>query len=181
MSDSSNKNGLILFFVALLVIGGIIFFAMQEKPSTNNTQIIDGWMATTTAGVSFQYPPTLDAKYISLAEWPPQVKIIDEPFSCTEAGNTVDRGGATQSRTINGTQYCVVTSSEGAAGSTYTNYVFAFAPNKSTSTVALVIFTLKYPQCLNYDEPLQTACKTEQDSFNVDTLADRMARTLVVN
>jgi hypothetical protein len=70
-----------------------------------------------------------------------------------------------------GQTYCVTKQSEGAAGSVYTTYQYETALGDS---IATVLFTLRTPQCLNYDNPQQSACISEQTGFDVDVLADRI-------
>jgi len=183
MSDSPNETGLILFFLALLVIGGVVFWVMQGKPNTNieNPKSIDGWMTTTTGLVTFQYPETLNTKYISLSVWPPLVQVAEGPVPCVAVGGGVfdDTTVFRQKRTINGREYCVTTASEDAEGSVHWQYLYAFTPKNSTSTVTLA-FSLRFPQCLNYDDPERTACQTEQSAFSIDQTIDQIAQTVTL-
>ena len=45
----------------------------------------------------------------------------------------------------------------------------------------MLTFTLRWVQCLNYDEPKAFACKAEQASFDVNSLAGRLAATVKLN
>jgi hypothetical protein len=118
-------------------------------------------------GVQFQYPRTLPTRYISApAEgWPPQVVLEGGEYSCAEE----------QQRMIGDREYCVVETSEGAAGSTYRTYEYIAAQG---DFLARVKFTLQFPQCGNYGEDEQPACETEQSTFDVDGLADRIASSI---
>jgi hypothetical protein len=116
-------------------------------------------------GASYKYAD-LSTKYISTVEWPPKVTVTNKPYTC------VERTGVTSSQTINGHEYCVTKTVEGAAGSTYTDYVYAFG--KDGKTVSLS-FNLRSVQCGNYNDPEKTACEKERAAFNPDTLADQMA------
>lgn len=105
------------------------------------------------------------AKYIHPLEWPPKIQTLNKLFTCAEA----DR------RVVNGHTYCVTQSTEGAAGSIYTQYSYAFARGNQT---IVFTFTLRFVQCGNYSEPQKTECENERSSFNLDSIVDRMARTI---
>jgi hypothetical protein len=129
-----------------------------------------------TSGISFSYPPTLGTQYINTVDWPPKAQLITEAFACHPAGNTTAQGGKTDSITINGHRYCLTEEVEGAAGSTYTQYAYAFPNNDNT---IILTFTLRAPQCANYNKPKQTECKTEEASFNINNVVDQIAQSIV--
>lgn len=132
---------------------------------------------TNSDGVSFKYPTKLQTEYIKVQDWPPQVKILDAPFACTTAGNAIDRAGKTDSRQINGNNYCVTEVVEGAAGSIYTQYAYIF---QKDGKVVDFTFTLRAIQCANYEDPKKTECENERSTFNINTLVDQMAQTVVI-
>ncbi len=115
-------------------------------------------------GIQFMYPDTLPTTFISAAQWPPEVVLEGGDYSCAEE----------QELMIDDRAYCVVQTSEGAAGSMYTTYEYITAQG---DFLARVKFTLKFPQCMNYPEPNQSACKAEQSSFDINGLADRIAQS----
>jgi hypothetical protein len=162
---------LIAVIVLIAIIGGAAYF-LTKKPVTEpagpapvgTTTEQTSLMSTTTNGVMFSYPE-LTTTYVSAAEWPPKVEQLDD-FSCAPTDNGPT--GKVEKRTINGKVYCVTIESEGAAGSTYVTYGYT---TDRGDAVLRATFTLRFPQCLNYDDPNQTSCKNEQASFNVDTLA----------
>jgi hypothetical protein len=127
--------------------------------------------------VSFEYPEKLTTEFIHAVDWPPQLQITDEPFSCTEAGSETARAGRTEKRMVDNREYCVTKASEGAAGSVYTQYAYAFPKNNGT---AIFTFSLRSVQCGNYDEPNMGRCEAEREAFDMDGVMDRMARTLVL-
>lgn len=117
-------------------------------------------------GIQFMYPTTLPTKYISAQEWPPQVSLTTgEEYSCTEQDE----------RMIGDRAYCTVITSEGAAGSTYRTYEYITAQG---DFLASVKFILRFPQCANYDEPQRSACATEQTTFDINGLVDRMLSSI---
>lgn len=147
----------------------------------------DLWQTTTDdkAGITFQYPTDLLTTYIHTVDWPPKVQVLYEAFTCTEAGTETARAGKTEQRLVDDRTYCVTTESEGAAGSIYTNYAYAFPLYSTGSTQAdrkVIIFTfsLRAVQCANYDEPQKTDCEKEREAFDLDSIIDRMARSITV-
>jgi hypothetical protein len=155
------------------------FAPCPTAPPTNEPPVAvePGWIdhADAATGVSFQYPKDLGTKYIDTVDWPPQVSVAAGPFTCTAGGSEIASAGVTTPQVINGHDYCVTRESEGAAGSTYTLYTYAFS--KGNKTVILT-FNLRFPQCLNYDNPKQTECLDERQSFDIDGTIDRIAATL---
>ncbi len=135
----------------------------------------DIWKTATSNGITFQYPKTLFTEYIHTVDWPPQVQVLNELFICTEAGTETARAGQTVKRMVDDRTYCVTKESEGAAGSIYTNYAYAFPKDGKTIILA---FSLRAVQCANYDNPQKTACENERSAFDLDSTVDRMARSI---
>ena len=129
-------------------------------------------------GVSFLYPETLQTTYISTVDWPPQVLTNEESFTCTEAGSTAERAGGTMRTVIDDNEYCVTKVSEGAAGSTYTSY--AYARSMTSGGTTIMTFSLRMPQCGNYDDPEQSVCMSEQATFSIDPIVGAMFATLSI-
>lgn len=116
-------------------------------------------------GIQFMYAETLPTTYISTAEWPPTVSLEAGDYSCARQDEIV----------IGDRSLCAIKSSEGAAGSTYTAYDYRTAQG---DFIARVKFTLRFPQCMNYDEPQQSACLSEQANFDINGLADRILSSI---
>jgi hypothetical protein len=133
------------------------------------------WKTGKSIGLTFKYPSTLGTIYIQTVDFPPKLQVLATPFTCTEAGKETARAGMTSMQTINDNTYCVTIESEGAAGTTYTKYAYAWARNDGTT---ILTFSLRVPQCENYDDPKKTECKTEVKSFNLDAIADAMAQSV---
>lgn len=144
-------------------------------PSPDCTARAAGWEAVTDQGAAFEYPPDLGTAYIHAANWPPQLVLSDEPFSCTAAGAEAARAGRTEPATIDGRAYCVTRVTEGAAGSVYTQYAYAAPLN---GRVAILTFSLRAVQCGNYDEPRRAECERERAAFSIDHIAGRIHRTI---
>jgi tryptophan-rich sensory protein len=126
---------------------------------------------------AFFYPETLPTDYIHTVDWPPQVQVIHQPFSCTEGGSEIARAGKTEKLVVDGDEYCVTKETEGAAGSVYTMYAYAFPKNQKT---IILTFALRRVQCANYDDPQKTACEKERLSFNTDILAHKIIQSIAV-
>lgn len=116
-------------------------------------------------GIQFMYPEKLPTTYISAQTWPPAVQLEAGEYSCAEQDEVY----------IGDRSLCVVRTSEGAAGSTYTAYEYITGQG---DFLARVKFTLRFPQCMNYNEPEQGACAREQANFDVNGLADRILSSI---
>lgn len=126
-------------------------------------------------GITFSYPGELPTKYISTVDWPPKVEFLNEFFACNVSGTETTPEGRREKRTVNGRQYCRTTVSEGAAGSVYNQYTYAFADNDNT---LILSFTLRFVQCGNYDGAEKSACESERASFDVDIIVDSIAQSV---
>lgn len=118
-------------------------------------------------GVQFQYPQTLSTSYISVTAegWPPAVVLEGGDYSCAEQ----------DIRMVGDREYCAVEASEGAAGSVFRTFEYI---TEQGDFVARVKFTLQFPQCGNYGEDEQSACETEQATFDINGLADRITSSI---
>lgn len=124
--------------------------------------------------VTFQYPDQLAVTYIHSVDWPPQIAVNNGPFYCIEGGSEIAQVGKTQKIAINGREYCLTEESEGAAGSVYTQYAYSFPKNEKVLTFT---FTLRSVQCANYDDPQKTQCEKERQTFDINSIVDRMAQS----
>lgn len=187
--ENNGKTLIILLVAAILIaIGAYLYYDLNRadvdivpedisnqlnddnEPETEETE----WRFANTAEYSFQYPADLGFSYLELTDWPPAVQVTDDVFTCEEAGEETDRAGRTEAVTIGTREYCRTTIVEGAAGSVYTQYAYAFPHNDGT---AIMTFSTRAPRCENYDGGEVTACQNETEDFDADDLADRMART----
>lgn len=117
------------------------------------------------------FDTALTTKHISTPDvvWPSVVKLSVGVFSCNVQGTNTSETGKVELKTIAGTQYCVTTHNEGAAGSMYTTYIYT---TEIKNQLATTTFTLRFVQCDNYDDPEKTLCKTEREQFNPDIMAN---------
>lgn len=129
----------------------------------------------TEAGVSFKYPQTLLTQYMHVQDWPPQIVVSNNIFSCTQAGSEIAPGGKSILHIINMHTYCVTTEMQGAAGSMYTQYAYAAEKNGQT---LIATFSIRAVQCGNYEEPKKTECEQERASFDLDTVVDQIFESI---
>ena len=114
----------------------------------------------------------LPAQYVgTTAPWPPEVTVATGAYSCNTTKPTGEVATTISEKSIHGHTYCVTTESEGAAGSTYTTYTYESALGAVRHKVN---FVLRRVQCMNYDEPVQSACIQTQRDFDVDAVADAL-------
>lgn len=140
----------------------------------------DNWKTSTdpVTGSSLRYPETIPTTYIHTVDWPPKLQLVEGPFTCIQAGQEIDRAGKTESRVINGKDYCVTTLTEGAAGSTYTQYAYA---TQIGGKVAVLTFTLRQASsCSNYDDPQKSECEAERATFTIDPIIGQIIETIVL-
>lgn len=169
----------VLFALGLIVVlGGVALLYWRESAPKDLVQN-DNWLvySDNATGVSFSYPETFETKYIHAVDWPPQAQILKQPYACAEAGVEIERAGKTEKRLVDNREYCRTTVVGGAAGSTYTQYAYAFSSNNST---AILTFTIRAVQCANYDEVERVACEGEREAFDIDGMVDRIARSITL-
>lgn len=148
-------------------------------PAPENQDLIPGdnekVLVDSVQGVEFLYADPFPASFITPQAWPPNVTVSEEEFSCQIGGSEVELAGKIEQKTLGGSTYCRTTQSEGAAGSTYTTYTYEVVKNEKLITVD---FVLRLVQCQNYDDPQQTACTDERDTFDPDILVIRLSESL---
>lgn len=173
--------------ILLIITVGVIVFTRNK--GTQNLRVVPTTQPSPTAAtqnaglktyvdndqnVSFQYPESLQAKYIRAQKWPPDIAISSDSFSCKESGQIQGQLLVVRKKMGN-TTYCIENTTEGAAGTLYSNYTYSFI--KKSKLVKLQ-FTIAYPQCGNYPDPQKTECEGERQTFDLDALIDRIAQSV---
>ncbi|MCX6784784.1 MAG: hypothetical protein NTV81_02505 [Candidatus Komeilibacteria bacterium] len=125
--------------------------------------------------IQFKYPKDLQVEYITPQDWPPQITIKTGQFICNVQDGTASLPTRTLKKIYNNNTYCIEAMSEGAAGSVYTTYTYT---TQKDDKLISAKFTLRFPQCLNYDDPKKTECQNEREAFDLDGLIDRMVKTV---
>jgi len=155
-------------------------WTITENQNNNNSEPDNNlWTTTTDArGTTFQYPKELLAKYVSVVEWPPVIKIETGIYSCQTTPQEISSmSDITSERLVDNRTYCVNIKNEGAVGSVYSSYVYTTAKN---GKLVKVSFTLQYPNCNNYDEEQRKACTSEREAFDIDSTIDRIVQSVVI-
>ncbi len=140
----------------------------------------NGWLTKTDSdtNLTFEYPKTLGTTYTTAIDWPPLFQVVG-PYTCVQAGSVTSSAGLTQERNIGGVNYCITLESQGAAGSIYSLYAFAFAKQLSGKNQTVIMtFSIKEVQCANYPSPKKEECQTERASFNIDSIASQIAQSV---
>jgi len=174
LSQGGFSAIILVVIIVLVVIGmGLIAWKQGWIDETVN------WKTFTSAdnGATFRYPENLSTIYIYAQEWPPRLLIMDNAgFSCKEGGLGISGfPGMTIQKQINNIIYCIENTSEEAAGTFYTDYTYTFLKD---SRLVKLSFTLAYPQCENYNDPQKTECEQERQTFDLDTLINRIAESV---
>lgn len=178
------KYDSLILILSILFVAGLIYFGRgiwQKSPipkTSSPVSIPSDWLTKVdaTSSVSFRYPKDFGTTFLHAFTWPPQVQVLNQPYSCTEGGSEIMQAGQTQKDIIAGKEYCVTRESEGAAGSIYTNYAYAFPFQNET---AILTFTVRFVQCANYDEPSTTKCFNERAALNIDDIIGKVAQSFV--
>lgn len=177
MITPKNRKAVLVIALALLAAGVLYAVDTREVAAPYQPDQDTGGSTHTSGGTTFKYPEELPYEYISAQDWPPSAQVLGGAFTCTEAGLPEGRAGETSQRTVDGNTYCVTEVVNGAAGSIYTQYAYAFPKDDKT---VILTFTLRAVQCGNYDEPEKTRCEAERQAFDIDRIVDRIAQTLVL-
>jgi hypothetical protein len=130
----------------------------------------------------------LNTEYIGSQDWevnivdeeenyPPKFKITEGQIDCTITSSESGLLTRTAKRRIDGRIYCIESTSEGAAGTIYTQYAYSTIKNGSLITVSCVI---RCPQCINYSEPQRTECANERGTFDLDKIIGYIVKNLSV-
>ncbi len=100
----------------------------------------------------------------------PGLSIVNGEIECEETNN-LDSSLAPRTivKVIKGHKYCIQASSEGAAGSVYTEYAYTTVKGDS---VYLVRFIAHDTNCGNYPEEERVKCEAERETLDLDILVD---------
>lgn len=156
--------------------------AVQNVNRNLNTETapVSEWKTFTgpAGDFSLQYPDPFPARFVTPQHWPPTLQIRRGTFDCTTAGSgTQLLSNTKREREINSKAYCIETSSEGAAGTIYTDYTYTTARGDQ---LYILTFTLATVQCGNYDEPKRGDCLTDQTRLDTDGMVDRIVESVRV-
>ena len=125
--------------------------------------------------ISWLYPEKLSANFISAQTWPPKVSISGMAYNCPVTDASSSLPDRTTERRVDNRTYCVTATSEGAAGSVFTDYTYSRVKDGKLINIS---FALRYPQCDNYDDPQKSDCKGERETFDLDSIIDKIVQSL---
>lgn len=177
-SKKANRIWLIaagIVFVVVLALY-VYFVYIAIRAGSKDKQYV-GWKDANAQNIDFKYPDNIGTKYISTIDWPPKLNIISGQYTCTPGGSETARAGGTIAEKIGKNDFCVTRESEGAAGSIYVMYAYAFPLNDKTG---IFTFSLRFVQCDNYDEPNMSECKTERETFDPNIIVGKMFDSIFV-
>lgn len=158
------KKTLLIIFTVFILIGIFYFF---EKPQPQEESLIFG-----------QIEP-LNTKYISGQVWPPQIVVSEEAnLICEETPKESSFSLRTYKEVFNNQEYCITASSEGAAGSIYTEYSYTTLKFKK---LIRLDFVLRFNNCANYEEVENLACTQERESFNPTKYIDKIISEALIS
>ncbi|MBL7156233.1 MAG: hypothetical protein ISS87_01390 [Candidatus Pacebacteria bacterium] len=195
--NTNWKNIAIVAIILALVFAGILGYQLISVPKQvaqlpeinvpeqtpeipeepEQPQIPADWKAYRGNGYAFYYPEELNMDYVNIYPWPPEV-VISLPDTTIPVSLDSLCSGISYSElvTIKDTIYCVTTRSDGAAGTSYSNYeYFTYKDN----WLAFLAFEMRLPNCGNFyglDNKMEQ-CKKEQSEFDPNVLADQILST----
>jgi len=167
----SKHTKVLLAIFVLLLIGGIFYLFSPTWFGKNQIQVKN----EDPKNFEIAFPESLNQKYIKEIKWPPTVTIgeIDQAPPCEVTGPYEEAGRESSLPTtvsrqfLAGEVYCIEAVSEGAAGSTYTEFTYTTIKDDKLIEIN---FTLQFPRCDNYDEPEKTACARERVTLDLDNI-----------
>lgn len=171
--DNRKSEALLLLGYTLALLFGIIIVSsvLLNRFSNSSAPVDSSWLTATSTVATVRYPQAFSSEYVSPVAWPPKVQLVSEVYAC----DTLSASKA-EHIIVSGHDYCKTIMKGAAAGSAYTEYSYSF---KQGAQTAVLSFTLRFPQCMNYDEPRAMECKTAQKSFDADSLADTIAQAVI--
>ncbi len=160
-------------------------YVSRSEPNCEFAQCPDGssnlWKTITDSktGITFKYPEKLLTNYIFTQSWPPKVAVSDKKYEldCPETPAESSLPNRVAKRLVDNRTYCVKASSEGAAGTVYTTYNYSTIKENKLVDIS---FVLAYPQCDNYGEPERSQCRNERETFDLDSVVDRIAQSVTL-
>ncbi|MBM3271761.1 hypothetical protein FJY94_00520 [Candidatus Kaiserbacteria bacterium] len=161
--------------IVVAVFAARVFISRTTPVSTEDVYARWNEGIGETADTVFRYPRDLGLAYVTAAAWPPVVQVSRGLFTCNPTSEEESYQAQVAWRTVGKASYCVSLMREGAAGSEYDSYEYTTSRGEA---IIRVSFTVQRPQCMNYDEPQQGACKREQSAFDADALAASIVETI---
>lgn len=144
------------------------------------------YLYTEEGNIESNLPDSFKANYISFQNYGSNVFKAEEypkleswvengEIECNETPLESSLPLRISKKKINSQKYCIGASSEGAAGSVYTQYAYTTVIGDN---VYLVQFVVRYSSCSNYPDKERRECEVERENFNLDNLVDSEVRLM---
>ena len=171
MTPEEGKIKIWAILILLVVVTGIFFIKTkyEDVRCSLGNELCENLTTLEKNNFSFTYPKETGTEFISFFDWPPIIVTLEETYSCENAGSIDESSGKTEERRINGKNYCITEIVGAALGSMYTQY--AYLTEKSGKLFSIV-FSLRKPNCGNYDETKKAECEKRQNEYNIDKVVD---------
>jgi len=162
------KNKILLILVIVIIASGAYYFTQKDKEEPEVFQ----------EQINFQIPENIATGYTSFQDWrikviydeteyPSNFTIVDGQIDCEETPPEGSLPSGINKKVIGDRVYCIERVSEGAAGSVYTTYNYSTIYDNSLVSIS---FVTRCPNCYNFDDPAQTDCIKERETFDLDAL-----------
>ena len=182
ISDDSNNVVNRIKIGQRIEIGGQLLDEKSDIYKTSGTIKVTSvrYLETDPSKIKTDLPASFKADYISFRNYSSGIYKAEEyprleswvengGIECDETAPESSQPLRISKRNISGRTYCIGASSEGAAGSVYTQYAYTTVIE---GKVYVIKFLVQYPNCDNYPEAENIRCKSERESFNLDILVD---------
>lgn len=143
-------------------VAGVKYLYTEEKDLESN--LPDSFKANYISFQNYGFNIFKAEEYPKLESW-----VENGGIECNETPPESSLPLRINKREINGQKYCIGASSEGVAGSVYTQYAYTTVIENN---VYLVRFVARYSNCGNYPDKERRQCETERENFNLDNLVD---------
>ncbi|NCT55007.1 hypothetical protein GW758_03580 [Candidatus Falkowbacteria bacterium] len=160
--ELTNEESDIYKTLGTIKVSGIKSLYTEEKDLESN--LPDSFKANYISFQNYSSNIIKAEEYPKLESW-----VENSQIECNETPLESSLPLRISKKEINGNKYCIGASSEGAAGSVYTQYAYITVIGDNVYSVQ---FVARYPNCDNYSEEESIKCQTERESFDLDILVD---------
>jgi len=161
-----NEESDIYKTLGTIEVEGVKYLYTEEENTESN--LPDSFKASYISFQNYGLNVFKTEEYPKLESW-----VENGAVECNETPQESSLPLRISKKEINNQKYCISASSEGAAGSVYTQYVYTTVIENN---VYLVQFVARYPGCSNYPDKERRECEVERENFNLDNLVDLEVR-----
>lgn len=189
-APSDDKNNIVnkIKIGQKIEISGELINEESDIYKTLGTIKVNGvkYLYTEEKDIESYLPESFKASYISFQNYSSNIFKAEEypkleswvengQIECNETPLESSLPLRISKKEINGQKYCIGASSEGAAGSVYTQYAYTTVIGDN---VYSVLFVARYSNCGNYPDKERRECEAERENFNLDILVDLEVRQM---